>query len=75
MAVNVTVNVRAGEPIDRALKRLKAKIEKEGVIDDVRRKRAFENTAQVQKRKAKKLTKSWKFMKMEARANRERNNH
>jgi small subunit ribosomal protein S21 len=74
MSVNITVHVRKGEPIDRALKRLKAKIDKEGIIEDVRRKRAFETAAQVQKRKAKKLTKAWKFMKAEARANRERNN-
>ena len=74
MSVNVTVNVRPGEPIDRALKRLKSRIEKEGIIEDVRRKRAHETTAQIQKRKAKKLTKAWKFMKAEARANRERNN-
>ena len=70
MSVNVTVQVRRGEPIDRALKRLKAKIEKEGIIDDVRRKRAFETPAQVKKRKAKKLTKAWKFLKAEARAER-----
>ena len=71
MSVNVTIKVRSGEPIDRALKRLKARIEKEGVIEDVRRKRAFETPAQVEKRKAKKLTKSWKFLKAEARANRQ----
>ena len=68
MSVNVTVQVRRGEPIDRALKRLKAKIEKEGIIDDVRRKRSFETPAQIKKRKAKKLTKAWKFLKAEARA-------
>lgn len=71
MSVNVTIKVRSGEPIDRALKRLKARIEKEGIIDDVRRKRAYETPAQVEKRKAKKLTKSWKFLKAEARANRQ----
>jgi small subunit ribosomal protein S21 len=70
MSVNVTVKVRSGEHIDRALKRLKARIEKEGIIDDVRRKRAHETPAQVKKRKAKKLTKAWKFMKAEARNNR-----
>jgi len=74
MSVNVIVKVRSGEPIDRALKRLKGRIEQEGIIEDVRRKRAFETLAQVQKRKAKKLTKAWKFMKAEARVNRERNN-
>ena len=67
MAVNVLVNVRRGEPIDRALKRLKAKIDKEGIIDDVRRKRAHETNAQIKKRKAKKLTKAWKFLKSESR--------
>ena len=71
MSVNVTIKVRSGEHIDRALKRLKARIEKEGIIEDVRRKRAFETPAQVEKRKAKKLTKSWKFLKAEARANRQ----
>jgi small subunit ribosomal protein S21 len=71
MSVNITIKVRSGEPIDRALKRLKARIEKEGIIDDVRRKRAFETPAQVEKRKAKKLTKAWKFLKAEARANRQ----
>jgi len=71
MSVNVTVKVRPNEPIDRALKRLKARIEKEGIIDDVRRKRAYETPAQVEKRKAKKLTKAWKFLKAEARANKQ----
>jgi small subunit ribosomal protein S21 len=71
MSVNITIKVRSGEPIDRALKRLKARIEKEGIIDDVRRKRAYETPAQVKKRKAKKLTKAWKFLKAEARANRQ----
>ena len=71
MSVNITIKVRSGEPIDRALKRLKARIEKEGIIDDVRRKRAYETPAQVEKRKAKKLSKSWKFLKLEARANRQ----
>ena len=71
MSVNVTVKVRPNEPIDRALKRLKARIEKEGIIDDVRRKRAHETPAQVEKRKAKKLTKAWKFLKAEARANKQ----
>ena len=69
MSVNITIKVRSGEPIDRALKRLKARIEKEGIIDDVRRKRAYETPAQVEKLKAKKLTKAWKFLKLEARNN------
>lgn len=71
MSTNASVYVRRGEPIDRALKRLKSKIEKEGVIEEVRRKRSFETEAQVQKRKAKKLTKAWKFMKAESKSKRE----
>jgi ribosomal protein S21 len=63
MATNVTVNVRAGEHVDRALKRFKSKLDKEGIIDIVRYKRGHETAAQVKKRKAKKLSKTWKFIK------------
>jgi len=45
--------VRKGEPIDRALKRLKGKLEAEGIMDEVRRLRAFETPVQKTKRKAK----------------------
>ena len=47
------VAVRKGEPIDRALKRLKSKLEAEGIMDEVRRLRAFETPTQRTKRKAK----------------------
>ena len=47
------VIVRKGEPIDRALKRLKSKLEAEGILDEVRRLRAHETPAQKTKRKAK----------------------
>lgn len=68
MAVNCSVNLqRTGsntrEHVDRALKRLKVKIEKEGIIETVRKKRAFETRTQAKKRKAKKLTKFWKTFK------------
>jgi hypothetical protein len=36
------VIVRKGEPVDRALKRLKSKLDAEGILDEVRRLRAFE---------------------------------
>jgi small subunit ribosomal protein S21 len=45
--------VRKGEPIDRALKRLKGKIDAEGLMDEVRRLRAFETPVQRMRRKAK----------------------
>ena len=47
------VSVRKGEPIDRALKRLKSKLDTEGILDEVRRLRAFETPTQRSKRKAK----------------------
>ena len=47
------VIVRKGEPIDRALKRLKSKLDTEGILDEVRRLRAFETPTQRTKRKAK----------------------
>ncbi|MDF1860025.1 MAG: 30S ribosomal protein S21 [Verrucomicrobiales bacterium] len=46
------VEVKKGEPIDRALKRLKGKMESEGVLEEIRRLRAFETPAQRTKRKA-----------------------
>ena len=47
------VIVRNGEPIDRALKRLKTKLDTEGILEEVRRLRAFETPTQRTKRKAK----------------------
>jgi small subunit ribosomal protein S21 len=45
--------VKKGEPIDRALKRLKSKLDAEGLMDEVRRLRAFETPTQRSRRKAK----------------------
>jgi len=45
------VDIKKGEPIDRALKRLKSKMESEGIMDEMRRLRAFETPAQKAKRK------------------------
>ena len=47
------VIVRKGEPIDRALKRLKSKLDTEGILEEVRRLRSFETPTQCTKRKAK----------------------
>ncbi len=47
------VIVRKGESIDRAIKRLKAKLDSEGIMDEVRRLRAFETPTQKCRRKAK----------------------
>jgi small subunit ribosomal protein S21 len=55
------VVVRKGEPIDRALKRLKNKLDSEGVMEEVRRLRAFETPTQKTKRKAKANAKRMKM--------------
>lgn len=46
------VAVRKGEPIDKALKRLKSKLDAEGIMEEVRRLRAFETPVQKTRRKA-----------------------
>ena len=46
------VQIRKGEPVDRALKRLKTKLEMEGITEEIRRLRAFENPVTRTKRKA-----------------------
>jgi small subunit ribosomal protein S21 len=55
------VVVRKGEPIDRALKRLKNKLDAEGLMDEVRRLRAFETPTQKTKRKARANAKRMKM--------------
>jgi small subunit ribosomal protein S21 len=55
------VVVRKGEPIDRALKRLKNKLDAEGLMDEVRRLRAFETPTQKTKRKARATAKRMKM--------------
>ena len=36
------VTLKKGEPVDRALKRLKTKLDSEGILEEMRRRRAFE---------------------------------
>ena len=55
------VIVRKGEPIDRALKRLKNKLDSEGIMEEVRRLRAFETPGQKLRRKAKLAAKRGKL--------------
>jgi len=54
------VYVKKGEPVDRALKRLKTKLETEGILEEVRRLRAFETPIQRTRRKAKAAAKRGK---------------
>ena len=46
------IQVRKGEPVDRALKRLKTKLEMEGILEEVRRLRAHETPKERSRRKA-----------------------
>ncbi len=55
------VQVKKGEPVDRALKRLKTKLESEGILDEVRRLRAFETNKEKLKRKARAAAKRGKI--------------
>ena len=53
--MSLDVTVRKGEPMERALRRLKKRLDKEGVIRDVRAKRYFEKSSQAKRRKKKEL--------------------
>ena len=46
------VTVKKGEPVDRALKRLKTKLDTEGILEEMRRRRSFESVAARKIRKA-----------------------
>ncbi|MEM0969050.1 MAG: 30S ribosomal protein S21 [Verrucomicrobiota bacterium] len=55
------VTVKKGESVDRALKRLKTKLETEGIMEEVRRLRAFETPTIRSKRKARANAKRSRF--------------
>ena len=66
---NIVIYLQRGEfsnreHVDRVLKRLKGKMESEGILDTIRSKRAFENETQKRHRKAKKLAKQRKLQKL-----------
>lgn len=46
------VNLKKGETIDKALKRLKFKIDSESILEECRRRKAFETPTQQRRRKA-----------------------
>ena len=60
-----SVIVRKGEPIDRALKRLKTKLDTEGILEEMRRRRTFESPMDEKRRKARSANKrnkvKWRF--------------
>tara|TARA_R100000027_G_scaffold9693_1_gene7022 strand:- start:1914 stop:2180 length:267 start_codon:yes stop_codon:yes gene_type:complete len=49
----VDVNIRKGESVERALRRLKKRLDREGVIRDARAKRYFEKPSEIKRRKKK----------------------
>ena len=49
----VEIKIRKGETVDKALRRLKKKIDREGIIKDARAKRGFEKPAERRRRKKK----------------------
>jgi small subunit ribosomal protein S21 len=55
------VQIRTGEPVDRALKRLKTKLEMEGILEEMRRLRSHETGKERTKRKARAAAKRGKI--------------
>jgi small subunit ribosomal protein S21 len=55
------VQIRKGEPVDRALKRLKTKLEMEGILEEMRRLRSHETGKERTKRKARAAAKRGKI--------------
>jgi len=43
--------MKKGEPVDRALKRLKTKLDTEGILEEMRRRRSFETPTERKQRK------------------------
>jgi len=43
--------MKKGEPVDRALKRLKTKLDSEGILEEMRRRRSFETPTERRQRK------------------------
>ncbi len=60
------VEVKKGEPVDRALKRLKNKLDGEGILEEMRRRRSFETPTQRRQRKLRTASKRnkvrWRFV-------------
>ena len=59
------IEIQKGEPVDRALKRLKNMLDGEGILEEMRRRRAFETVNKRQQRKERSAVKRhairWRF--------------
>jgi len=51
--MSIEIKIRKGEPIDRALRRMKKKLDRENIIKDVRAKRYAEKPCERRRRKEK----------------------
>lgn len=51
--MSIEIKIRKNEPVDRALRRLKKKLDRENVIKDVRFKRYYEKPCERRRRKEK----------------------
>lgn len=51
--MSVEVKIRKGEPMEKAIRRLKKKLDRENIIRDYRAKRYFEKPCEVRRRKKK----------------------
>lgn len=51
--MSINIQVKKGETVDKALRRLKKKLDREGVLRDLRDKRYFEKPCQTRRRKMK----------------------
>jgi len=51
--MSIEIKIRKNEPVDRALRRLKKKLDRENVIKEVRAKRYYEKPCERRRRKAK----------------------
>jgi len=51
--MSIEIKIRKNEPVDRALRRLKKKLDRENIIKDVRAKRYYEKPCERRRRKNK----------------------
>lgn len=61
--MSITIPVRKGETVDKALRRLKKRLDREGTLRDVREKRYFEKPC-VKRRRKEKIAKFANFLRM-----------
>ncbi len=47
------IRLKKGEPIDKALRRLKKKLDKEGTLKEIRNRRYYEKPSEIKRRMAK----------------------